>query len=65
MHDSHGKYRSLDEAKQACLVDSYCHGIYDHFCDNKNVFRLCRLQVEDLRRSDISCVYVESKNGKV
>merc|ERR1712126_122936 len=58
------KFSTIQSAKDACLADSNCKGVYDKECDAeaKDIY-LCPTSVTKYRNSQIdSCIYQKNEN---
>ena len=51
------EFYQLEDAKQACLNDTLCSGIFDEECGAAKKYYLCPEKDNVLIPSDLSCVY--------
>ena len=55
-----GSYSTLDTAMSACNSNSYCGGVLDQSCNNKEPFYLCPISIPLVEASSMAakgCVY--------
>jgi len=58
------RFRTVDDAKLACMADTFCGFVFDNGCDNgKGDVFLCPVGV-DLGVSSLSCTYAKPRGGK-
>ena len=56
-------YDSIEEAKNACEIDTICGKVYDRSCDDNGPFYLCpKSSIE--YGSQSSCLYEKIQKGK-
>ena len=53
----YGFYATVEDAQEACSLDSVCHGVYDPSCDEgENDVHLCSIGL-GYQHSSSSCIY--------
>ena len=55
--EMYGSYNSFVDAKNACVDDANCGGVYDLQCDNKNTFKLYPKNAKPKKSGSGSCIY--------
>ena len=61
--NTYNQYDDLTAAKNACMNDTHCIGVYDSSCDNTGPFLMLKYCFKT-SISDINCVYKKKTNGK-
>ena len=61
--EMYGSYNSFVDAKNACVDDANCGGVYDLQCDNKNTFKLYPKNAKPKKSGSGSCIYERPKGN--
>ena len=56
----YGAFKTLNEAKTACISDTHCSMVYDDVCDNK-AFYLCPKGSAEETSTVGSCLYIKQE----